>query len=230
MFDELQPSVRPTWSTRSITCKCGSRRRRHRRRPRPHSTDRIATSEANGATARRRPAQKVGRNDRVPVREGRSQRPVPVRLGQVQAVPRALSEARIDRASSRSPASNPGRSGREGPRSENTPKLELTIIGAGRPGPHPDRGRARRRQDDAGEEPGARDWAAPSSASSSRPTCCRATSPASRSTTSAPASSSSAPGRSSPRWCWPTRSTAPRPRRSRRCSKRWRSSRSPSTA
>ena len=39
------------------------------------------------------------------------------------------------------------------------------------------------------------------------------------------ASSASSPGRSSPTWCWPTRSTAPRPRRSRRCSRRCRSRR-----
>ena len=36
--------------------------------------------------------------------------------------------------------------------------------------------------------------------------------------------------RSSPTCCWPTRSTARRPRPSRRCSRRWRSGRSPSTA
>lgn len=35
---------------------------------------------------------------------------------------------------------------------------------------------------------------------------------------------------SSPTSCWPTRSTAPRPRRSRRCWRPWRSVRSPSTA
>ena len=44
------------------------------------------------------------------------------------------------------------------------------------------------------------------------------------------ASSSFAPARSSPTWCSPTRSTAPRPRRSPRCSKRWRSTRSRSRA
>ena len=38
------------------------------------------------------------------------------------------------------------------------------------------------------------------------------------------------PGPVVAQWCWPTRSTAPRPRRSRRCSKRWRSARSRSTA
>ena len=42
--------------------------------------------------------------------------------------------------------------------------------------------------------------------------------------------SCSTPGRSSPRCCWPTRSTAPRRRPSRACSKRWRSARSAPTA
>jgi MoxR-like ATPase len=37
--------------------------------------------------------------------------------------------------------------------------------------------------------------------------------------------SSSTPARCSPRCCWPTRSTAPAPRRRARCSRRWRSSR-----
>ena len=41
------------------------------------------------------------------------------------------------------------------------------------------------------------------------------------------ARSSSAAGRCSPACCWPTRSTGPRPRRSRRCSRRCRSARSP---
>ena len=39
------------------------------------------------------------------------------------------------------------------------------------------------------------------------------------------ATSSSGPGRSSPRSCWPTRSTGRRRRRSRRCWRRWRSGR-----
>ena len=43
-------------------------------------------------------------------------------------------------------------------------------------------------------------------------------------------SSASSRARSSPRSCWPTRSTAPRPRRSRPCSKRCRSTASPSAA
>ena len=46
----------------------------------------------------------------------------------------------------------------------------------------------------------------------------------------AAAGSSSTPGRSSPTSCSPTRSTAPRRRPSRRCSRSWRSARSPSTA
>jgi hypothetical protein len=46
----------------------------------------------------------------------------------------------------------------------------------------------------------------------------------------APPSSPSARGRSSPTCCWPTRSTGRRPRPRRRCSRRWRSVRSPSTA
>ena len=44
------------------------------------------------------------------------------------------------------------------------------------------------------------------------------------------ASSSSGAGRCSPGCCWPTRSTARRPRPSRRCSRRCRSARSPSRA
>ena len=46
----------------------------------------------------------------------------------------------------------------------------------------------------------------------------------------APRASSSARGRSSPTWCWPTRSTAPRRRRRPRCWRPWRSARSPPTA
>ena len=45
-----------------------------------------------------------------------------------------------------------------------------------------------------------------------------------------PARSSSCTGRSSPTCCWPTRSTARRPRRRPRCSRRCRSARSPSAA
>ena len=60
-----------------------------------------------------------------------------------------------------------------------------------------------------------------SSACSSRPTCCPRTSSASRSSIRASRRSSSTPGRSSPRSCWPTKSTARRRARSRRCSKRW---------
>ena len=57
----------------------------------------------------------------------------------------------------------------------------------------------------------------------------RATSPAARSTSSARAASNSGAARSSPIWCWPTRSTAPRRRPNRRCWRRCRSGRSPST-
>ena len=45
-----------------------------------------------------------------------------------------------------------------------------------------------------------------------------------------PSSSASSPARCSPTSCSPTRSTGPRRRPSRRCSRRWRSARSPSTA
>jgi hypothetical protein len=98
------------------------------------------------------------------------------------------------------------------------------------PRPSADRGRAR--------APARRCWprplraasAAASGASSSRRTCSRRTSPAFRSTTSGLRSSSSGRARSWPRWYWPTRSTAPRPRRSRRSSNAWRSTRPRSTA
>ena len=66
--------------------------------------------------------------------------------------------------------------------------------------------------------------------SSSPPTCCRPTSPARRSTTPArQRRSRSTRGRSSPTWCWPTRSTGRRRRPSRRCWRSWRSAGSPST-
>ena len=68
------------------------------------------------------------------------------------------------------------------------------------------------------------------SASSSRPTCCRPTWSASASTRARPRRSGSSPVRCSPTSCSPTRSTGRRRRRSRRCSRRWRSARSPSTA
>ena len=61
--------------------------------------------------------------------------------------------------------------------------------------------------------------------------------PGARPTSSAPASggrrersSTSSGGRSSPTSCWPTRSTGPRPRSSRPCSRSWPSARSPSGA
>src|SRR5438093_1333044 len=63
------------------------------------------------------------------------------------------------------------------------------------------------------------------SACSSRLTSFLRTSPGSTSTVPRPSSSNSARARSSPRCCWRTRSTEPRPRPSRLCSKRWRSGR-----
>ena len=62
-------------------------------------------------------------------------------------------------------------------------------------------------------------------ASSARPTCSRPTSPASRSSTSASATSSSGRARCSRTSSSSTRSTARCRRRSRRCSRRWPSSR-----
>ena len=59
-----------------------------------------------------------------------------------------------------------------------------------------------------------------SAASSSRATRCPPTSSGSRSSTRRATASSSTPGRSSRTSCSPTRSTARRPRRSRRCSRR----------
>ena len=64
-----------------------------------------------------------------------------------------------------------------------------------------------------------------SRASSARPISSRPTSPGSRSSTSATATSSSGPARSSPTSSSSTRSTARCRRRSRRCSRPWRSSR-----
>ena len=87
-----------------------------------------------------------------------------------------------------------------------------------------------RGQDEPGQGAGRVDRLHAGAGSSSRPTCCRPTSSASRCGTAARASSSSGPARSSPTSCSATRSTAPRRRRSRRCSRRWRSGRSPSTA
>ena len=100
---------------------------------------------------------------------------------------------------------------------------------AARRGPPADRGRARRRQDDAeqGAGPHHRLHGAPDPVHAR--TCCPPTSPASRCSTRTPASSSSGPAASSPTSSSATRSTAPRPRPSRRCSSAWRSVRSPST-
>ena len=102
---------------------------------------------------------------------------------------------------------------RQAPR--RTPRADLPALR----GPHPPRGLPRHRQDDAGAGAGQHGPGHPTRASSSRPTCCPPTSPASRSTTSTRAPSSSTPARSSTRSCSPTRSTAPRPRPSRRCSR-----------
>ncbi len=49
-------------------------------------------------------------------------------------------------------------------------------------------------------------------------------------TTAKPASSDFSAGRFLRSWCWRMKSTAPRPRRRARCSKPWRSTKSPSTA
>ena len=61
--------------------------------------------------------------------------------------------------------------------------VHLALVCLLRRGPPPHRGRARRRQDVAGQGDRAARSAAPGTASSSRPTCCRPTSPASRSGT-----------------------------------------------
>ena len=97
-------------------------------------------------------------------------------------------------------------------------------------GPRPARGlpRASARPWPRARSPGRSGWT--SREPSSPPTCCPPTSPARSSTTSAPRSSSSGAARCSPGCCWPTRSTARRPRPSPRCSRRCRSGRSPSRA
>ena len=102
--------------------------------------------------------------------------------------------------------------------------------GAAVRGPHPDRGRARASARRCWPRRSAGASAAASGASSSPRTCSRPTSPASRSSTRRPRSSSSGPARSWRRWCWPTRSTAPRRRPRARCWSAWRSGRRPSTA
>ena len=77
-------------------------------------------------------------------------------------------------------------------------------------------------------------WPPPSGVSSvgcsSRLTSCPATSPGRASSTSGPPTSPSAPAPSSPRCCWPTRSTGPPRAPSRPSSRPWRSTRSPPTA
>ena len=92
-----------------------------------------------------------------------------------------------------------------------------------------DRGRARRRQDVAGQGDRRVRSAARGGACSSPPTSFPPTSPASRCGTAAATTSSSARAACSRTSCSPTRSTARRPRPNRRCSKRWRSARSRST-
>ena len=92
------------------------------------------------------------------------------------------------------------------------------------------RRRARRRQDAAGAHARGCARSRASGASSARPTCCRATSPARSCSTRDPGSSSSAPGRCSPTSSSPTRSTAPRRAPSRRSWRPCRSAASPSTA
>ena len=99
-----------------------------------------------------------------------------------------------------------------------------------RRGPPAHRGRARASARPASPRRSPRRSTARGSACSSRPTCCRPTSSASASTSGRPRRSASSPARCSPTSCSPTRSTGPRRRRSRRCSRRWRSARSPSTA
>jgi hypothetical protein len=74
------------------------------------------------------------------------------------------------------------------------------------------------------QEPGRRDardrwWAARRCACSSPRTWSRATSSAPGSTAPPRRRSTSSSARCSPTWCWPTRSTAPPPRCSRRCSR-----------
>ena len=71
----------------------------------------------------------------------------------------------------------------------------------------------------------AKTWAAPGSASSSPPICCRATSPASTSGTRPPGRSASSRGPCSPTSVSATRSTALRRRPKARCSSAWRSGR-----
>ena len=108
--------------------------------------------------------------------------------------------------------------------------IELALAVPGRRGPPPDRGRARRRQDEPGEGAGRVDRLhVRADAVHARPAALRRRrrqrlEPRRR------ASSSSGPGPSSPTSCSATRSTGPRRRRSPRCSRRWRSARSPSTA
>ena len=94
-----------------------------------------------------------------------------------------------------------------------------------------DRGRARRRQDVAGQGDRQLDRRDDAAASSSRPTCCPPTSPACRSSTPATREFEFRPGpRVRQHRARPTRSTGRRRRPSRRCSRSWRSTRSPSTA
>ena len=90
--------------------------------------------------------------------------------------------------------------------------------------PLPARRCARSRQDARGRDARASS-AARSPASSSRPTSCPPTSSARRSTGRHARRSTSSSARCSPTSCSPTRSTARRPRCSRRCSRSWPSSR-----
>ena len=91
--------------------------------------------------------------------------------------------------------------------------------------PRADRGRARHGEDAARSHDRRTRWRCDSRASSSRPTSCRPTSPASALYRDPCAASSSNRDRCSPISCSPTKSTARRPRRRPRCSRRWRSDR-----
>ncbi len=107
--------------------------------------------------------------------------------------------------------------------------LERLLIGLLVQRPRAARGRARPGQDARGAAPSPTPSAPASAASSSRPTCCPPTSSARMIYNPQDGElHRRARARSSPTWCWPTRSTAPRPRCSRRCSRRCRSGRSPS--
>ena len=185
-------------------------------------TDRASRRGARPARRPLRPSTGL----RWPFRP-RSSRPSWPRESTAPAPGRPVERPATERSpscSARSPTTSSG-SSRARPRSSSSRSLCLR-----RRGPPAHRGRARRGQDQPGQGAGRVDRLhVRPHAVHPRPAAVRRRR-RDRVEPRRPASSSSAPARSSPTSCSATRSTGPRRRRSRRCSRPWTSARSPSTA